>query len=140
MKEYQFKDLHLGMEESFEVLVTQEMMEAFGAISGDKNPLHTDVKYARNGGYQGKVVYGLLTASFLSALAGMYMPGKHCLLQEVNVKFLLPVYVGEKLNVTGKIAEMDELFQQVVLKVQITRENNEKVLRGKIRLLVRVIE
>ena len=59
--------------------VTPEMMDAFRAITGDVSPIHIDADYARGRGFPGRVVYGMLGASFFSTLAGVYLPGEHCL-------------------------------------------------------------
>ena len=38
MNEYGIADLKVGDSASFRVTVTQEMVDAFGEISGDRNP------------------------------------------------------------------------------------------------------
>ncbi|WP_104697216.1 MULTISPECIES: MaoC/PaaZ C-terminal domain-containing protein [unclassified Helicobacter] len=83
MKEYRIEDLFIGMQESFEVVLEEKHMNLFAEISGDTNPLHTQVEYAKSQGFVDKVTYGLLTTSFYSRLAGMYLPGKYCLLHGI---------------------------------------------------------
>lgn len=65
MNEYRYADLNIGHQESFSVLMDEEKMEMFKAITGDTNALHNDLNFAMLGGYDGKVVYGFLVASFL---------------------------------------------------------------------------
>ena len=132
MNSYRFKDLQIGKEESFSVTVTEEMMRMFSDLSGDINPLHQDEAFAVRQGYMDKVVYGLLTTSFLSRLAGVLLPGRYCLLQGVEVKFLRPVYVGSILHVSGTVDELHESVQRVGIKVAISDQNGKKVLRGRI--------
>lgn len=134
MNEYIFEDCYIGKKEEFKVSVEKKHVESFGKGTGDLNPLHTKEDYAINKGFKGKVVYGMLTASFLSTLAGMYLPGKFSLIQEVNIKFVKPVYVGDELVVSGEVIERSELFQQLVLKVVITNQNKEAVIRGKMKI------
>ena len=93
MKEYEFKDIEVGMEVSFEYVLDEEMMEMFKKISKDINPLHNDLEYAKENGYKEKVVYGLLTTSCLSSLAGMYIPGKYSLIHNIEISFIKPVYL-----------------------------------------------
>lgn len=131
MNKYRFEDLSTGMSESFEVTVTEEMMKQFLNISGDSNPLHNDPEFAKEQGYDDKVVYGLLTTSFISQLAGVYLPGKYCLLQGVEVKYLRPVYVGDKLTITGTVDELHESVKRCSIKVLITNQDNKKVLKGR---------
>lgn len=131
---YTYEECPLKKTESFSVTVTEEMLEKFRDLSGDYNPLHNEEDYAKQNGFRGKVAYGMLTASFLSTLAGMYLPGKYCLIQEVNVKFVKPVYAGDVLTVTGAVVERNELFQILVLKVSIKNQAQEPVARGKMQV------
>lgn len=134
MNEYQFSDLSIGMSESFSVTVTEEMMAAFSNMTGDKNPLHADPSYAKKQGYPTPVAYGMLTASFLSALAGMYLPGKYSLIQGVDIKFTKPVFPGNTLTITGTVSELHPNFQMMQLKVLICDETKRKVLKGKMQI------
>lgn len=117
MNRYTFEEIKEGMEESFSVTLTQEMMEQFCAITGDVNPLHCDEAFAKEKGFDQKVSYGMLTASFLSTLAGVYLPGENSLIQSVEVKFLKPVFPGEKITFTGKVSEVNDTFRFLILKV-----------------------
>ncbi len=136
MNSYKFEDLSVGMTDSFSVTVTAEMLESFKGITGDVNPLHNDREYAVKKGHPGVVDYGMLTASFLSTLAGVYIPGERSLIQQVETKFTKPVYVGDTLTVTGEITELTESVQRLTLKVTIVKQTCEKVLRGKMDILV----
>ena len=78
----------------------------------------------------------MLTASFLSTLAGVYIPGERSLIQQVETKFAKPVYIGDELTVTGEITELVESVQRLELKVTITNQDGKKVLRGTMGILV----
>lgn len=76
MNEFRFEDLSVGMVESFSREITEDMMREFLSITGDTNPLHLDSVYAREEGYAGKLVYGMLTASLISTWGGGIPPGE----------------------------------------------------------------
>ena len=40
----------------------------------------------------------MLGASFFSTLAGVYLPGEHCLLHGVECKFAKPIFIGDTLT------------------------------------------
>ena len=130
IRTYNYTDIVLGQEESFSVTVSEHMIESFRQNTGDINPLHCDDNFAADLGYPSHVAYGMLTASFLSTLAGVYMPGQNCLLHEVQVKFIDPVFVGDVLTVKGVVTEKQDLFKRIVIKVTIIKQNGAKVLRG----------
>lgn len=132
MNDFSYDDLAVGQMATFSRTVTGEMMEAFRRLSGDENPLHNDVEFAVERGFPGRVVYGMLTASLYSALAGVYLPGKRCLLQSVYTDFLHPVFVGETLTITGKIVEKHDSVRQVIIKATIRNTEGKRVSRAKI--------
>ena len=99
MNHYTLAEMTPGLTEEFTVTVTPEMMDAFRAITGDVSPIHIDADYARGRGFPGRVVYGMLGASFFSTLAGVYLPGEHCLLHGVECKFAKPIFIGDTLTI-----------------------------------------
>ena len=134
MNDYTYEEISLGQKETFTVTVTEKMMEDFCAITGDVNPLHNDTAYAAGLGHPGRVVYGMLTASFLSTLAGVYLPGKRSLIQEVKVKFSKPVYVGDTISVEGIVEEKHDIYSLIVLKVTMKDQDGRKVCRATMRV------
>ena len=133
MNHYTLSELTVGQTESFTVTVTAEMMDAFYAITGDNSPIHMDADYAAGRGYPGRVVYGMLGASFFSTLAGVYLPGEHCLLHSVESKFAKPIFIGDTLTVSGKVAEVNETFSEITVKASITNQDGKKVTRAVIK-------
>ena len=132
MNHYKFEDLYIGQTEAFRVDVTEEKMAAFRDLSGDINPLHTDSSFAKKAGFQEQVVYGMLTASFCSTLAGVWLPGENSLIRSVELDFPKPVYVGDKLLVSGEIREKNEDYRFITVKVTVRNEAGAKVCRGKL--------
>ena len=130
MNHYTLSDISVGMTESFEVTVTEAMHNQFTAITGDVNPMHMDEEYARNKGYEHKLIYGMLTASFYSTLVGVYLPGENCVFHEIKTTFNAPVYAGDKLTVTGKVTEIHEGFSRITVKAHIMNQAGKKVSRA----------
>lgn len=134
MNQYRFEDIYEGLKEEFQVTVTEDMLKAFCQITGDVNPLHMDENFAKEKGYESKVAYGMLTASFLSTLAGVYLPGERSLIHSVESKFTKPVYVGDTLTISGQVTECNEMFSIFTMKTTIVNQKGEKVLRGKMQV------
>ena len=130
MKEYRLAELAVGMKESFTKTITQEMLEKFYELSGDENPLHVDAAYARTKGFQDRVVYGMLTASLISTLGGCYLPGKYCLIQGVETKFLRPVFPGDEITVTGEVIDVRPELKYLEIRVTMRNQKDEKVVKG----------
>lgn len=130
MNEYTFDEVNIGLVESFTVTVKDEMMKKFMEITDDINPLHTDREYAQSKGFNKEVAYGMLTSSFLSTLAGVYLPGKYSLIQDVHLIMKKPVFAGDVLTISGEVTEKFLPGKRITLKVTINNQNGEKVLRG----------
>lgn len=133
MNRYTLASLRVGQTEGFEVALTEQKMRLFCEATGDVSPIHMDDAAARARGHSGRVVYGMLCASFFSTLAGVYLPGERCLLHSVEAKFIRPVYVGDVLYVSGTVQEINETFSTITVKAVITNQHGEKVTRGVIK-------
>ena len=132
MNTYVFNEIKVGMSAAFNVVVTEEMQDNFLKLSGDNNPMHVDCEYATLSGFKDRVVYGMLTSAFYSRLAGVYLPGRNCLLQECKISFNKPVYIGDKLKVYGEVVEVNDMFQRITVKADIQNEKGVKVSKAKI--------
>ena len=133
MNEYKFSEIEIGFEESFVIAVDKSKMEKFLDISKDTNPLHNDTYFAKKMGFQDRVVYGLLTSSFYSTLVGVYLPGKYCILQGIDIQFSKPVYVGDVLKVSGKVSYINEAYKMIEIKAFIMNQDNIKVSKATIK-------
>lgn len=128
MNHYTIADIRVGMSAEFSVTVTEEKMTLFHDLTGDCNPLHTDEAHAKAKGYPGRVVYGGLCASLYSTLAGVYLPGEHCLLHGIDSKYRKPVFIGDTLTVRGEVTEVSEGLRRILVKATI--RNQKGVLVG----------
>jgi len=133
MNEYKFSDIKIGLTESFNVEIDFSKLENFLDISNDTNPLHIDRKYAKEKGFEDRVVHGLLTASFYSTLVGVYLPGMSCILQGIDIEFSSPVYVGDALTIHGKVSYINEAYKQIEIKATIVNQNKKKVSKATIK-------
>ena len=135
MNKYTFEDIEIGHEESFLFELDKEKMDQFLFITNDINPLHNDIEYVKKHGYSEKVVFGMLTASGLSTLAGVYLPGEKSLIHSVEVKFVKPVFLSTcPLTITGKVISKDERFSTIDVKFVISNKLGEKVSRGNMKI------
>ncbi len=71
----QVRCLSVGDSASMVKTFTEEEVEMFAEISGDRNPIHFDHDYAAGTRYERPIVHGVLTVGLLSAVMGMQCPG-----------------------------------------------------------------
>ena len=72
---YFFEDLAVGMRETISKTVENEDVIGFAELSGDHNPIHLSEHFARKTRFGGRIVHGLYTASLISGVIGMRLPG-----------------------------------------------------------------
>ncbi|MDA9574282.1 MaoC/PaaZ C-terminal domain-containing protein [Porticoccaceae bacterium] len=134
MNKYTISNIAVGSNESFKVFVAESKMDMFLGITNDVNPLHINAEYAVQKGFRGRVVYGLLTSAYYSTLVGVYLPGRYCILQGLDIKFSKPVYIGDELNIYGEVTYINEAYKQVEIKATITNQDNIRVSKATIKV------
>jgi 3-hydroxybutyryl-CoA dehydratase len=103
---YYFEDLAVGMEETFSRTITDTDMRNFSGVSGDTNPMHLNEEFAQATPFGSTIVFGMLTASLISAVIGTKLPGPGCIYMNQTLKFLAPVRVGDTVYAVCKIKEL----------------------------------
>jgi 3-hydroxybutyryl-CoA dehydratase len=131
---YRWEELSLGMKAQFEASFTEEQARLFAALSGDHNPLHVDHDYAVSAGFRGPVLFGMLTSSLYSQLAGVHLPGRFALLEGIDLNFNSPAFAGEVFTVAGEIVFLSESFRRMEIKATIRREDRSLVSRALLRV------
>ena len=134
MNRFTYDEIEVGHKESFRVRVTKEDMDRFRSLTGDINPLHADPGYAKEHGHRDCVVFGMLTASYLSTLAGVYLPGEHSLIHSVKTKFSGAVYVNDELTIEGTVTEKNDTFELIIVKAVIKNRDGEKVCKAEMQI------
>lgn len=128
-----FEDVYVGQTASLSVQITRETIDAFAALTGDVNPLHTSELFARSRGYVDRVAHGLLVASFFSAIAGTMLPGRDCLIQNARFDFTRPVLLGETVRLEANVTQKVEAFSVIQLEIKAFGEDGVLRLRGGIQ-------
>ncbi len=125
-----FDDISLGDKASINHLVTQDDIEKFVQLTGDDNKLHINEEYAATTSFKKPVVHGMLGASFISTIIGTKLPGDGALWFSQNLEFLLPVRIGDKLQITAEVIKKTEKLQIIELKTDIFNQHKQKVTTG----------
>ena len=134
MKEYAFNELKKGQSAVIEAELTEEMLSAFSELSGDRSAIHISEEFARESGFKGRVVHGLLLGSIVSRMVGMELPGKHGVLHNIALNFHKPCYVGDRITLEAEITDIIESVKTIVIKVKLKRDTDEVALTGKAQI------
>jgi 3-hydroxybutyryl-CoA dehydratase len=132
---YAIDELTVGMSASYERAVTVADIEAFAAVSGDRNPVHLDDDYAKTTRFKGRIAHGMLGASFISTAIASQLPGPGSIYLAQTLSFKAPVRPGDKVAAVITVAEVVRDKNRVVLKTQC-RVGETVVIDGEATVLV----
>jgi 3-hydroxybutyryl-CoA dehydratase len=119
------------------LLITTDHIEQFARLSGDRNPVHFDDAFARSIGFDGRIAHGAVTASLLSAVLGMDLPGPGSVFLEQRVRFLAPVRPGDTITASLEVAKVRPDKPIVTLGAKITNQSGAAVADGELVVLLR---
>ncbi len=123
--------LEIGKSATFTKKITESDINAFAEVSGDFNPIHVDEEAAKKSVFGRRIAHGMLSASFISAVLGMYLPGEGTIYLGQNLKFLKPVDIGDEITAKVTVAEVvneDKGIYKLV--TQCFNQKDEMVIDG----------
>ena len=135
--ELTFEQIKIDQTKEFQVKITESLVNDFAKLSGDFSPIHMDDKYAESTKFKGRVVHGMLLASFLSRMVGMYLPGKHALYASQSLEFHHPCFLNDEIIVSSVVNDKSESTKIIKITSKITNNKNEILLNGVGRIIVR---
>ena len=115
---YYLEDLAPGMSAEIEETITQDQIQAFAEVSGDRNPVHLDEDYASGTMFKTRIAHGMLSASFISAVLAMKLPGPGTIYLSQSVSFKAPVKPGDTVVTRVTVAAINAERRRVTLKCE----------------------
>ncbi|SEQ82003.1 3-hydroxybutyryl-CoA dehydratase [Virgibacillus subterraneus] len=128
MKSYM--NFEIGQSAQFSRTVTETDFIMFAGLSGDYNPIHIDQEYAESTFFGGRISHGLLTASMLSRLLGMHLPGPGSIYVSQSLTFTKPVYIGDTITAYAEVININEDSRLLILQTTCRNQIGSTVLDG----------
>jgi 3-oxoacyl-[acyl-carrier protein] reductase len=132
-------EISAGEKFSLKVEISEQMVDQYASLTGDYNPLHMDVCFARKTPFNDRVVHGMLLGSFVSTIVGMHLPGPGALWLSQNYEFLIPLRIGDTIRLNALVSRKSE--SQSIIFIQIEAFNQHSILvmkgEGKVKVLER---
>jgi acyl dehydratase len=142
-----FEELQVGWEAvSPPRTLTAADIDSFMALSGDRNPLHTDTEFAERSRYRGRIAHGLLGLIAASGLASAlgFMEGTVEAFLSLEWQFRHPLLAGDTVQIRARVKEKKvmpgEASGLVIFAIDLRNQKGQSVQRGEWRLLIRVSE
>ena len=135
MSGYAISELSVGQKASFSKTILTSDIYNFAGIIGDFNPVHMNAEYAKTTRFGGQIAHGMLTASFISTVLGMALPGADAIFLEQNLKFTARVHVGDTITATAEIIDMDVKHKILTMKTVVTIQDGTVVVDGQAKIM-----
>jgi acyl dehydratase len=110
--------------------VASSDIESFTDISGDRNPLHYDLRAAQSSRFGEIVVQGGVTSAILNAVVAERLPGPGTVFLNVNWDFKAPVRPGDTITGRVEIVTAREDKPITTLRTTVTRDDGTVALDG----------
>jgi acyl dehydratase len=140
-----FEELQVGWEAvSPPRTLTAGDIDSFTALSGDRNPLHTNAEFAERSRYRGRIAHGLLGLIAASGLASAlgFMEGTVEAFLSLEWQFRHPLLAGDTVQIRARVKEKKAMPGEpsglVTFAIDLCNQKGQSVQRGEWRLLIRV--
>jgi acyl dehydratase len=107
--------IKVGQIYTHEFQFSQEEVNRFAEVTGDKNPVHTNPDYAAKTMFKRPIMHGMLSASLFSKVFGTLFPGDGTIYLKQSLSFLRPMYV-------------DTTYEAIFTVKEIVHERNRAVI------------
>ena len=129
------EDLQLNQTDKIERKITEKDIDNFAKLTGDNNPVHTNLDFAKKTIFKQKVAHGFLSASLISSLIATKLPGPGSIYLSQNLKFFAPVFIDDLVIVKVTVKEIDHEKKKVKLQTECFK-NEKKIISGEAIVLV----
>ena len=110
--------------------ITDDMIRAFAALTGDSNPVHLDDAYAATTRFGRRIAHGMIAAGLISATLANDLPGPGTVYLSQTLKFKAPVYPGDMITTTVEVKSVRPDKPIATLNTVCINQDNVVVLEG----------
>ena len=110
--------------------ISRTTLALFAGASGDHNPIHIDIDFAKSVGMDDVFAHGMLGMAYLGRFLTSIADQSN--IRSYSVRFSSITQVGAKLKCTGKVKEITDTSAERLMKIELsaTDQNNDVKLTG----------
>jgi acyl dehydratase len=109
-----------GQTYRFQTMLSEADVDSFATLTGDMNYIHLKNEFARQRGFDNRLIHGAFLVGLMSRLVDMHLPGRDGLLLELRVKFRAPAYAGDRLLVEGAVMQRSGSGKAIVVEIDVS--------------------
>jgi 3-hydroxybutyryl-CoA dehydratase len=122
--------MNTGDTASQTLVVRGQVVERFGEVVGDRNPIHFDEAFAKTTRFGRRIAHGMLSASLISAVIGNKLPGPGSIYISQTLHFTSPVYLGDELTARVTVLSVRQDKPIATLETICSKQDGTVVLKG----------
>jgi acyl dehydratase len=107
--------------------ISRLTLALYCGASGDHNPIHVDIDFAKSAGMADVFAHGMLSAAWLGRLLTHWVP--QSAIRSLDVRFAAITHVGERITCAGKVAETFEDKGQRFARLHLTTTNQDGIVK-----------
>ena len=123
-----YSEIQVGYGAESKHTITEEDIVKFAEVSGDFNPVHMNEEFAQTTIFKGRIVHGMLSVSYISAILAKQIPGTIYLKQ--TVMFKKPVRIGDTINTKVEVISKNDEKKRLTLTTTCSNQRKEEVITG----------
>lgn len=108
--------------------ISRTTLALFAGASGDHNPIHIDIDFAKAAGMDDVFAHGMLSMAYLSRLLTNWVPQQA--IKEFSTRFVAITQLRDAVTCTGRITDKIEEAGQKLIRLDIQAENQ----KGEVKL------
>ena len=110
--------------------ISRTTLALFAGASGDHNPIHVDIDFAKSAGMQDVFAHGMLSMAYLAQLLTSWLPQAQ--LRSWKARFVSITPVGAIVSCNGEVVELFEVDgeRRARLRIQSTIDGDVQTLAG----------
>lgn len=125
-----YDELQIGDSASFTKTLSEADIYLFAGITGDLNPAHVDAVSAAGGMFKQRIAHGMLSASFISTVLAMRLPGPGTIYVGQDLQFRGPVFIGDTITARVECTEKLDQRKWAKFKTTVTNQDGKLVVAG----------
>ena len=125
-----YDELQIGDSATFSKTMSETDIYGFAGITGDMNPAHVDAVAAAEGMFKQRIAHGMLSASFISTVLAMKLPGPGTIYLGQDLQFRAPVFIGDTVTARVECIEKIEARKWAKFKTTCTNQDGKVVVDG----------
>ena len=103
--------------------VSRHTLALYCGASGDHNPIHVDLDYAKSAGLDDVIAHGMLSAGYLARMLTDWVP--QSAIRSINNRFTAMTNIGDSVTCTGKIVEKFEKGNEKLVRLEMQAHTPE---------------